>query len=214
MCDEQRARIRPVVSLQEFFKDSVAQAMARQRIKADEHTAYYVVNLLTLFARSEALFDRTENGLELKPLAKVIAESVATELALQRHALQRVGDVALFIAGFLPDGLVAKLVDVDYYVRLGGSAYSALSDRVRAVDVVRIWHVQQNAMNKLLHYRQTLHSATFKNLSDTCALGLEKRCLARDVNRLGDGTDFELDVNSWCFVDSENDIALHGSLEA
>ena len=40
-------------------------------------------------------------------------------------------DVALFIAGFLPDGLVAKLVDVDYYVRLGGSAYSALSDRVR-----------------------------------------------------------------------------------
>ena len=131
MRDEQGARIRPVVSLQEFFKDSVAHAMARQHIKADEHTAYYVVNLLTLFARSEALFDRTENGLELKPLAKVIAESVAAELALQRHALQRVGDVALFIAGFLPDGLVAKLVDVDYYVRLGGSAYSALSDSVR-----------------------------------------------------------------------------------
>jgi hypothetical protein len=129
---EQVARIRPVASLQEFFKDSVAHAMARQRIKADEHTAYYVVNLLTLFARSEALFDQTENGLELKPLAKVIAESAASELAAdQRYALQRVGDVALFIAGFLPDGLVARLVDVDYYVRLGGSAYSALSDRVR-----------------------------------------------------------------------------------
>jgi hypothetical protein len=129
---EQVARIRPVVSLQEFFKDSVAQAMARQRIKAEEHTAYYVVNLLTLFARSEALFDQTENGLELKPLAKVIAESAASELAAdQRYALQRVGDVALFVAGFLPDGLVARLVDVDYYVRLGGSAYSTLSDRVR-----------------------------------------------------------------------------------
>jgi hypothetical protein len=129
---EQVARIRPVVSLQEFFKDSVGHAMARQRIKADEHTAYYVVNLLTLFARSEALFDQTENGLELKPLAKVIAESVATELAAeQRHALQRVGDVALFIAGFLSDGLVARLVDVDYYIRLGGCAYSSLSARVR-----------------------------------------------------------------------------------
>jgi len=129
---EQGARIRPVVSLQEFFKDSVGQAMARQRIKADEHTEYYVVNLLTLFARSEALFDQTENGLELKPLAQVIAESVAHELAAeQRYALQRVGDVALFVAGFLPDGLVAKLVDVDYYVSLGGSAYSALSESVR-----------------------------------------------------------------------------------
>lgn len=121
-----------MASLQEFFKDSVAHAMARQRIKADEHTEYYVVNLLTLFARSEALFDQTENGLELKPLAKVIAESFATELAAeQRYALQRVGDVALFIAGVLPDGFVAKLVDVDYYVRLGGSAYGALSGSVR-----------------------------------------------------------------------------------
>jgi hypothetical protein len=132
MRDEQGARIRHVVSLQEFFKESVAQAMARQRIKADENTAYYVVNLLTLFARSEALFDQTENGLELKPLAKVIAESLEAELAAEQHyALQRVGDVALFVAGFLPDGLIAKLVDVDYYVRLGGSAYSALSESVR-----------------------------------------------------------------------------------
>jgi hypothetical protein len=132
MRSEQFERIRPVASLQEFFKDSVGEAMTRQGITADEHTAYYVVNLLTLFARSEALFDQTENGVELKPLAKVMAESIEKELPVERrHALQRVGDVSLFIAGFLPDGLVAKLVDVDYYVRLGGSAYSALSQSVR-----------------------------------------------------------------------------------
>ena len=125
-------RIRPVASLQEFFKDSVADAMARQGIRADEHTAYYVVNLLTLFARSEALFDRTENGIELKPLARVMAECNDAELAAdRRYALQRVGDVSLFVAGFLPDGFVAKLVDVDYYVRIGGSAYGALSESVR-----------------------------------------------------------------------------------
>jgi hypothetical protein len=129
---EQFERIRPVVSLQEFFKDSVAHAMARQGVTAEDHTAYYVVNLLTLFARSEALFDRTENGIELKPLALVLAESIATELAAERrHALQRVGDVALFVAGFLGEGFAAKLVDIDYYVQLGGSAYGALSESVR-----------------------------------------------------------------------------------
>lgn len=125
-------RIKPVVSLQEFFKDSVAGAMERQRLSADDHTAYYIVNLLTLFARSEALFDRTENGVELKPLAKVMAESLESDFAAdRRYALQRVGDVSLFIAGFLGEGLSAKLVDVDYYVHLGGSAYSALSESVR-----------------------------------------------------------------------------------
>jgi len=112
--------------------DSVAGAMERQGIKADDHTAFYIVNLLTLFARSEALFDQTENGIELKPVAKVMAESIEAELPMERrYALQRVGDVSLFVAGFLGDGLAAKLVDVDYYVCIGGSAYSALSESVR-----------------------------------------------------------------------------------
>jgi hypothetical protein len=33
----------------------------------------------------------------------------------------------LFIAGFLGDGLRARLVDIDYYISMGGSAYAALS---------------------------------------------------------------------------------------
>jgi hypothetical protein len=126
------AGIRPVSSLQEFFRNSVAEAMVRQGVKADDHTAYYVVNLLTLFARSEALFDQTENGIELKPLAKVLADSLEAELAAERrHALQRIGDVALFVAGFLSDSLATRPVDVDYYIRMGGSAYGALSESVR-----------------------------------------------------------------------------------
>ena len=128
----QYERIKPVTSLQEFFKDSVDVAMDRQGLSADTHTAYYVVNLLTLFARSESLFDRTENGLELKPVAKVLAESVERERADERNfALQRVGDVSLFVAGFLADGLARKLVDVDYYVFIGGAAYGTLSVSVK-----------------------------------------------------------------------------------
>jgi hypothetical protein len=125
-------RVKPVVSLQEFFKDSVAGAMTRQGVDADDHTAYYVVNLLTLFARSEALFDRTDNGTELKPLALILADAVDSSRPEERHyALQRVGDISLFLAGFFGDGFACRLVDIDYYVNMGGSAYSALSDQVR-----------------------------------------------------------------------------------
>lgn len=125
-------RVERVASLQEFFKDSVAGAMTRQGLNADDHTAYYVVNLLTLFARSEALFDRTDNGTELRPLALILAEAVDSVRAEERqYALQRVGDISLFIAGFFGDGMARRLVDVDYYVNMGGSAYSALSEQVR-----------------------------------------------------------------------------------
>lgn len=124
--------IKPVASLREFFKDSVDAAMDRQGVSADAHTAYYVVNLLTLFSRSETLFDRTENGLELKPVARVLADSVDACRSDERNfALQRVGDVSLFIAGFLADGLERRLVDVDYYIYMGGGAYGLLSEQVR-----------------------------------------------------------------------------------
>jgi hypothetical protein len=125
-------RITPVKSLQEFFKNSVDKAMDRQGVSADEHTAFYVVNLLTLFARSESFFDETENGLEIKPVAKVLAETIDCERAdVRNHALQRVGDVSLFLAGFMAESLARRLVDVDYYIFMGGTAYGQLSASVR-----------------------------------------------------------------------------------
>ena len=45
----------------------------------------------------------------------------------RNSALQRLGDVALFIAGFMAEGLDRKAVGVGYYVRMGGGAYRTLS---------------------------------------------------------------------------------------
>lgn len=125
-------QIRPVASLREYFKNSLADAMANRQIDADDQTACYVVNLLTLFARSEALFDATEEGPDLKPLALVFAEAIeATRPDERNHALQRLGDVALFVAGFFGEGMGRRPVDVDYYVSMGGAAYGALSESIR-----------------------------------------------------------------------------------
>ncbi|HEX5421620.1 MAG TPA: hypothetical protein VFY39_16635 [Gammaproteobacteria bacterium] len=124
-------RVRPVASLTEFFKESVSTAMRKQGLDADDHTAYYVVNLLTLFARSEALHHGAE-GPVFRPLASMLAEAVEAPSAEQRNfALQRLGDVSLFVAGFFGESLSQKLVDLDYYVRMGGSAYGSLSENVR-----------------------------------------------------------------------------------
>jgi hypothetical protein len=47
--------------------------------------------------------------------------------AVRREALRSVGDLSLFVAGFFSDSLNRKLVDIDYYVMLGGRAYESLS---------------------------------------------------------------------------------------
>jgi len=45
----------------------------------------------------------------------------------QRSSLKQIGDISLFVSGFFADSLTRKLVDVDYYVSIGGTAYTALS---------------------------------------------------------------------------------------
>ena len=125
-------RVEPVASLQEFFRDSVTLAMRRQRVEVQDHTAYYVVNLLTLFSRSEALYEKTPAGVGLKPLALMLVDAAESTDPRERDiALQRLGDVSLFIAGFFADSLARKPIDVDYYVLMGGSAYGSLCESVR-----------------------------------------------------------------------------------
>jgi hypothetical protein len=124
--------LQPVVSLQEFFKRSVDEAMTRQRLEADDLTAFYVVNLLTLYARSDKLFDEKGNRAGLRPLALLLADAADSRTSEQRNAaLKRIGDVSLFVAGFFSESLASRLVDIDYYVRMGGSAYGSLSESVR-----------------------------------------------------------------------------------
>jgi RNase adaptor protein for sRNA GlmZ degradation len=121
-----------VRNLREFFRDSLHAALERQKLGVDDHTEHYVVNVLTLFARSEALFDSMPEGRRLKPLALMLAEAGEAPTREERHrTLQRLGDVSLFVAGFLPQGFARRLVDVDYHVAMGGRAYGTLADTCR-----------------------------------------------------------------------------------
>jgi hypothetical protein len=122
-----------IASLESFFHDSVDAALATNNVVLDDHTTHYVVNLLTLFSRSDALYEQTGSGYCLRPLASMFADAVSASDDLQRnYGLQRVGDVALFVAGFFAAGLERAAVDVDYYVYMGGGAYHSLSLHTRA----------------------------------------------------------------------------------
>lgn len=123
-----RRRIVRSVNVQEFFRDSLDAAIARQKIEADDHTVHYVVNLLALYTRADELYDDVPTGRRLPPLATLFAVASEARSAQERYqALRRLGDLALFMAGFFPDALARRPVDVDYYIRMGGCAYGTLA---------------------------------------------------------------------------------------
>lgn len=122
-------RVQPVTNLKEYFKDALQGALESQRLSIEDQTEHYVVNLLTLFARSEELFEPTPEGSRLKPLVVMLSEALEARSAEDRNRnLQRLGDVSLFVAGFFAQGFALKLIDIDYHIAMGGRAYGVLAE--------------------------------------------------------------------------------------
>jgi hypothetical protein len=118
-----------VSSLREFFRDAFHAASEHQKLDIDEQAEQYVVNLLTMFSRADALYERTPDGLRIRPLARMLADALEAPNAVARQrGLQRLGDVSLFVAGFFARSFARKLIDIDYHIAMGGNAYSSLAD--------------------------------------------------------------------------------------
>lgn len=109
----------------EFFKEQVEAACERQHLYPQPLTSYYVVSLLSEFTHlgtasaSEAVGSAEALGVKL-------LRALDSGGSMQRLGLKQVGDASLFISGFFSDSLRRSLVDVDYYVSLGGYAYRSL----------------------------------------------------------------------------------------
>jgi hypothetical protein len=100
-------RVVAVSSLRDFFRESINSAIGNQHVDVDPHTSHYVVNLLTLFARSEEFYTDDDEHCGVRPLALMLADAAAAESReLRSISLQRIGDVALFTAGFFADSLM------------------------------------------------------------------------------------------------------------
>jgi hypothetical protein len=88
--------------------------------------------MLTLFSRSDELYQDDGDHYGLRPLALMLADAADAPSPEHRNQLlQRIGDVALFVSGFFAASLAKRAVDVDYYIHMGGNAYGSLSEEVR-----------------------------------------------------------------------------------
>jgi hypothetical protein len=129
---ERSANLITGVNVQEYFRESVTAALVNQKVDANEDTVFYIVNLLAYFTQADKLFSRTSEGVILQPLALIYAEAVEAPGSEERQQLlRRLGDVALLISGLFSSSLSRKLVDIDYYIAMGGTAYGVLCDLSR-----------------------------------------------------------------------------------
>jgi hypothetical protein len=105
-------------SVEEFFRDQVDQAFRDRGLTPGALTEHYLVQLLAAYAAQP---------IEERPLALKMLEAVEATPRERRTQLREIGDTSLYLSGFWADSLGDKLVDVDYYIDLGGTAYGELA---------------------------------------------------------------------------------------
>jgi len=114
--------------LGEFFRSQVADARQELGVNLTDMTEYYLVNLLCEFSKPGGPAPKPGD----EPLALIYKRALEAEPVQRVKLLKNLGDVALYVAGFFAEFVERSLVDVDYYISMGGGAYSNLSDLVAA----------------------------------------------------------------------------------
>jgi hypothetical protein len=106
------------LSIREFFHEAVGAAMRNQGVDTSELTEFYLVNLLADYAHTP---------IDDAPLALKLGEAAQAMPGERARYLRDIGDQSLYVSGFFADSLQRSLVDVDYYIKIGGTAYAQLA---------------------------------------------------------------------------------------
>lgn len=128
-----------VSNLQEYFYTHVHEAMCNQQIQARPETEFYLVHLLARFSKTELVYREAGNRLEEEALFKLLERALEADREARIILLQRLGDISLYFAGYFPESLSRKLIDLNYYIQMGGSAYGSLSSLVTRAQVQELY---------------------------------------------------------------------------
>ncbi len=130
-----RPRLALVAQAQEFFHSLVTDGLKKEKISTRPETEFYLVNLLSQFMTTDRLYAKSKtddkSNKKDEPLVMMLKEALERpQIDEQRALFRHIGDFSLYTAGFFQDSLNRKLVDVEYYIAMGGSAYQHVAQRV------------------------------------------------------------------------------------
>lgn len=107
-----------------FFKEDLDKVLNNNNIHITDLAQFYIWNLLVYPPVTEVDRKRAK-----QPLALVYGQAKDRGMGSRKSIedLKYIGDICLLVTGFWWNSLARSLVDVDYYIGLGGSAYYDIS---------------------------------------------------------------------------------------
>lgn len=115
-----------LVSPQEFFSNSIEDFLRKANL-FNPLVLDYLTSLMVKYVAAESLLVKKEDKNTFPAFGELLLESMHLDKVEQREALIKIGDGTLYVSGLFPGFFSRKIVDVDYYVKIGQSAYLILA---------------------------------------------------------------------------------------
>jgi hypothetical protein len=118
------------ISPREFFAEAVNDALRACQVSTFPMVQDYLIGLLEHFLITDNLYpvDEETGQTKTETLAEMYLRAGTLSSNGERYELyKKLGDSSLYVSGFFGDSLQRKLVDIDYYIEMGTSAYDSLT---------------------------------------------------------------------------------------
>ncbi len=131
-----------LLSSEEFFATKVEEALTQRQVQVSDPARLYLIELLKHFISVDHLFEFDEKvgKKRQETLAMMYLKALNSPAAVKVELLKKLGDTSLYVSGFFGDSLNRKIVDVDYYVEMGETAYHQLSSEVGDEQQSEVFH--------------------------------------------------------------------------
>jgi hypothetical protein len=119
-----------VANLQSFFYKNLSDLNQKSLCPVPEEAIYYSSSVLERYCLTHEFFEQENGRVQDKVLGIKLLEASQKRTEEQRRIYRDVGDTALMVCGYFSNSVNKKLMDVNYYIQLGQTAY----DRMNSLD--------------------------------------------------------------------------------
>ncbi len=109
------------IAPQQFFQEKIAAAQAKSAVTIDSDVEVYLVTLLCDFIQPD---QRSPHLQQLDTsLALFLKETLEAPVHERLTRFRVLGDLSLYVGGFFQESFNRRVIDVDYYIAIGSTAY-------------------------------------------------------------------------------------------
>ena len=158
--------------LKSYFETELNDVCRKQGQRMSPFALSYLSQILARFADAQRFLASQSGKAEYPTLAFQYLESFHLQPQAALEALQRLGDTALFTAGFFPELMDRRNVDMDYYQAMGEQAYEAAGRIKESLHAERLLNVYFELASRFQHCVEL-----FAEISDQKFLSDDKEIL-------------------------------------